>query len=271
MEPTRALVVTVIVAVCAVALAVLIWLVRLPRIEGPRPIRFPACQEEDDPLACHELEERFHDGCLGCHSTLSFQRVAPDLVGLLGRQRTFASGESLVADEAYIRRSIADHTDKAEYVPGYAVLPNELEDASRGLTDRDIDKLTTRVVQLQPHSILAGVEITKEWSAEDSRVEDIDDLLEDARESLRDCYQGALAADPDAHGAFEVEFRERDRPHLGGEIVRTDVTNPIVVNCVKSVLEYHDGVPHFPPRDGLVARYRIEMSTAPVKGRQAPN
>jgi hypothetical protein len=47
------------------------------------------------------------------------ERKGPSLVGLVGRKRVFLSGQSLVADEAYIRRSIIVHSSDAEYVPGW--------------------------------------------------------------------------------------------------------------------------------------------------------
>jgi hypothetical protein len=47
------------------------------------------------------------------------ERKGPSLAGLVGRKRVFLSGQSLVADEAYIRRSIIDHSSDAEYVPGW--------------------------------------------------------------------------------------------------------------------------------------------------------
>jgi hypothetical protein len=46
-------------------------------------------------------------------------RKGPSLVGLVGRERVFLSGQSLVADEAYIRRSVIEHSSDAEYVPGW--------------------------------------------------------------------------------------------------------------------------------------------------------
>jgi hypothetical protein len=112
--------------------------------------------------------------------------------------------------------------------------------------------------------------VTKEWSSENPRVEDIEDLMNRTRESMRHCYQGALASDPDVRGVFEVEFREKDQHQPAGEIVRTSVENPIVINCVRSVLEQHDGVPHIPETDVAIARYRIEMSATPVGHPQAP-
>jgi cytochrome c oxidase subunit 2 len=62
-------------------------------------------------------EKLFADlGCSSCHSA-DAQARCPDLEGLLGRTVTLASGQTLTADEGYVRESILD--PGAKLVAGY--------------------------------------------------------------------------------------------------------------------------------------------------------
>jgi len=56
-------------------------------------------------------------GCKGCHSLDGSRRTGPSFVEVFGNTRNFASGQSLVADENYIRESILN--PKAKIVAGY--------------------------------------------------------------------------------------------------------------------------------------------------------
>ena len=58
-------------------------------------------------------------GCQTCHRAGSGQR-GPDLLGLFGKQVRLANGETIVADQEYIRESILNPTSKA--VAGYQLL-----------------------------------------------------------------------------------------------------------------------------------------------------
>lgn len=61
-------------------------------------------------------------GCLACHSTDGSAGVGPTWKGLFGGTRTLVGGAQVKADEAYLRRSIAQPT--AEVVQGFApVMP----------------------------------------------------------------------------------------------------------------------------------------------------
>jgi len=55
-------------------------------------------------------------GCSGCHTDTS-TNVAPTLHGLFGEQVTLASGETVTADEDYLRQSIIQ--PEAQIVEGY--------------------------------------------------------------------------------------------------------------------------------------------------------
>ena len=58
-------------------------------------------------------------GCLGCHSKdgSTEGRPGPTLRGLFGAERTLADGRVVVADEAYLLRSIAEPA--ADIVSGF--------------------------------------------------------------------------------------------------------------------------------------------------------
>lgn len=56
-------------------------------------------------------------GCSGCHSVDGSKRVGPSFQESFGNNRKFASGDSLVADENYVRESIL--YPKAKVVEGY--------------------------------------------------------------------------------------------------------------------------------------------------------
>ncbi len=79
-------------------------------------------------------------GCAGCHDN---PHIAPALGGLSGSQVALQGGKTLVADAAYIRRSIVDPA--AEVATGFSLsMP-----VYRGhLTDAQIDALATYIASL---------------------------------------------------------------------------------------------------------------------------
>ena len=83
----------------------------------------PDCAEQPNAAACWGEKLYWSKGCAACHSTDGIkQQPAPSWKGLIGAERTFTSGESLVADEVYIRRSITE--PGVEIIQGYgAVMP----------------------------------------------------------------------------------------------------------------------------------------------------
>lgn len=56
-------------------------------------------------------------GCLACHSQAGEKRVGPTFAGLFQRERRLASGETVTADEPYLRESILN--PNAEIVGGF--------------------------------------------------------------------------------------------------------------------------------------------------------
>jgi cytochrome c oxidase subunit 2 len=59
------------------------------------------------------------NGCASCHGTDGQGGVGPSWVGLAGSEFELADGSTMVADDAYLLRSILDPA--AEIVPGYSV------------------------------------------------------------------------------------------------------------------------------------------------------
>ena len=239
-----------------VGLLVLIRSTLLPELGGPRPPRFPECESEKDIPACVSLKKRFYDGCMRCHGSGYHLRAAPDLVDLLGREREFDTGVTLIADEAYIRRSIADHADAEEHIPGYEPPLAELGVAAVRLTEEEIDRLVRYVVELEPHPVDANMVVTDEWFASDPRAEEIGRLVDVISESIRYCYHGSLLEDPDVRGLMLLEFHARGEG-FAGRLVETSVDHGIPVNCVKSAIGDRNDAS---AKDGaLLARYRIDF------------
>jgi len=57
------------------------------------------------------------DSCSGCHSLTGAVGAGPSFKGLAGGTTTLSSGKTIIADDAYLARSIAD--PDAEIVKGY--------------------------------------------------------------------------------------------------------------------------------------------------------
>lgn len=60
------------------------------------------------------------NGCMSCHGAQGQGGVGPAWTGLAGSQVTLEDGTTVVADDAYLQRAIAD--PEAERVDGYAVV-----------------------------------------------------------------------------------------------------------------------------------------------------
>lgn len=70
----------------------------------------------DDPIRLgKELYQR--NGCMACHQPTD-SSIAPSLYGIYGTERPLASGEVVVADDAYLKESIL--YSKAKVTRGYA-------------------------------------------------------------------------------------------------------------------------------------------------------
>ena len=83
-------------------------------------------------------------GCLACHTTDGGESVGPTWLGLAGSDRSLESGETVVADDAYLRESIVDPA--AKIVEGFAaVMPAGYEDQ---LSAEEIDQLISYINDL---------------------------------------------------------------------------------------------------------------------------
>lgn len=80
-------------------------------------------------------------GCGSCHGGKGEGTAAPSWQGLLGSDVELDDGTVIVADEAYIRRSITD--PKADLVAGYT-----LRMPDNDLTDSEIEFVLTYIKEL---------------------------------------------------------------------------------------------------------------------------
>lgn len=78
----------------------------------------PECSGAADPMACWGQKLTNSKGCVACHSVDGVtQQPCPNWKGLFGRERLLVSGETVVADEAYLSNSILNSWD--QIVQGY--------------------------------------------------------------------------------------------------------------------------------------------------------
>ncbi len=80
------------------------------------PTKAAAARANLDPAVAEGTKLFLSQGCAACHQAGAAQ-IAPNQQGLLGSTRVFADGSELIADEAYIRRSIKEPV--ANIVKGY--------------------------------------------------------------------------------------------------------------------------------------------------------
>ena len=83
-------------------------------------------------------------GCVGCHDLGGADGAGGSLVGLVGRARPLASGQTVVADEDYIRMSIVN--PNAQVVSGRPALMPSYRDA---LGPAELDALVVFLAQLR--------------------------------------------------------------------------------------------------------------------------
>ena len=95
------------------------------------------------PLASEGRDLVRSRGCASCHGRNGGGGVGPSWVGLYGTTEELESGESVLVDDAYIRRSIANPS--ADIVAGYRITMPE-----NTLTDTEIDAVIAYI------EVLAG-------------------------------------------------------------------------------------------------------------------
>jgi mono/diheme cytochrome c family protein len=75
-------------------------------IPTPPPLPTPVGGPIDDPVAAQGQELYVSAGCAACHTVDGAEATGPTWLGLFGRETPLESGETVTADEEYIRESI---------------------------------------------------------------------------------------------------------------------------------------------------------------------
>ena len=93
-------------------------------------------------------------GCMACHTTDGSDAVGPTWLGLAGSERTLTSGETVIADDAYLRNSIVD--PDSQIVEGFTAgqMPNTYED---DLSADDIDAIVDFINTRSPDDCLRSL------------------------------------------------------------------------------------------------------------------
>jgi hypothetical protein len=243
-------------------------------------IEFPVCDGSPYPKKCDKGSSLFAEKCRICHGrTGAGHRTAPTLIGLLGRKRTFLNGRSLIADEAYIRRSVIDHNSNEEYVPGYHGTLEKVEmlshpDATLRASHRAIEAQAWKQVVgdagLSPYDVNALVAFIEWLDLEplpegSVRVEELvpgKTRFDTKRirkeiglrlESIRLCYEFELEKELDLQGEITVEFVGLPRGRLAdGKVIRDTLEKPLLTRCVADAVGHATAACSVPPRDGTV-------------------
>ena len=78
----------------------------------------PECAGAGDPMACWGQKLSNSKGCMACHAVDGDkQQPCPNWKGVFGTERPLVTGETVIADEAYIASSITNSWDQV--VQGY--------------------------------------------------------------------------------------------------------------------------------------------------------
>ena len=247
----------IVLGIGALALCAAVVVVTWP-VEPPGRPKVPLrCLGRDDPDACVVFEKE----CRGCHSGVAVQLLGgPDLVGLLGRERFFVSGASLVADEAYIERSIADHRDPVELIPGYASSYDPSTEPPAPRSAQHVKELAAYVVRLDPHRLKAVVVVDEEKVVDDERVAKIRRVVQFHEDSLRNCYQAVMDIDGGTGGSFLVDFRALGDAGFGALIVESSVSHPVLGICMKETLRALGALKRQAPDGPSLAKYRYRLT-----------
>ncbi|MCU0259629.1 MAG: cytochrome c [Ilumatobacteraceae bacterium] len=96
---------------------------------------------ELSPIAEQGRQVAAQNGCASCHGANGQGGVGPAFVGLVGSERTFADGTSLVADEAYVRESILEPA--ARQVADYSIIMPEND-----LSPEEVDQVVAYILEL---------------------------------------------------------------------------------------------------------------------------
>ncbi len=103
----------------AMALAAAVLIAGVAMNDPPLPIVEGVAAQEtvDVDLVKRGAKLARRSGCATCHSLDGSRRPGPTWKGLYGQKRALANGQEVVADEAYLRRAIAN--PDAEIAQGF--------------------------------------------------------------------------------------------------------------------------------------------------------
>lgn len=248
------------------------------------------CVGIEKPEKCKRGAVLFTQKCNECHFFPEVrERSGPTLVGLVGRERRFVNGQSLVADRSYIRRSIVDHNSDDEYVPGYsgslfdktrilsrpeASMRAALRNAEAStwnatvgrLDDDDVDALVAFIEWLSPGASPQGLvkvaEIVPGKTPFDA--ECIRKQIELRLESIHVSYEILLEGQSDLAGEVTVQFMGLPGGSLAdGKVVHDTVRDPILARCVASAVGEATASCPVPPTDGKVTFVFARNKDAP--------
>jgi hypothetical protein len=254
--------------------------VEAPRSGGDILIPFPVCDGSLHPKQCEKGSSLFAEKCRICHGrTGAGHRTAPTLIGLLGRKRTFLDGRSVIADEAYIRRSIIDHNSDEEYVPGYHRTLEKVQMLSHpdatlrashraieaqawqrvvgrsGLLPSEVDALVAFIEWLSlealpPGSVRIAELLPGKKRFDTKRIRKEIGLF---LESIQQCYEFELEKEPALQGEITVEFVGLSGGRLAdGKVVRDTLEKPLLTRCVSNAVGHASAACSVPPQDGTV-------------------
>lgn len=120
---------------------------RASHLEGgiptPPPLPTPA-DTPDDPLAAEGQALASELGCLACHTVDGRDATGPTWLGLFGSEIALESGETVIADEDYIRESILQPAAKI-----HAGFPNAMPPYEGRITDDQISAIIAFIATLE--------------------------------------------------------------------------------------------------------------------------
>jgi len=120
------------------------WLFADGEIGGSGPSPTTPIEEVDAEAVARGMQLAIDKGCAACHTVDGTPGTGPTWKGLAGSTRPLESGETVVADKAYLFSSIVD--PEAQIVQGFApVMPSDYADT---LTETEIDDLVAYIQSL---------------------------------------------------------------------------------------------------------------------------
>lgn len=119
--------------------------VRLMTATGALFVALVACGSSDGPALSEEGERgrtiALSNGCAGCHGANGQGGAGPTYIGLAGSEIELRDGTIIVADRAYLERSITD--PEADLRAGW-----DLQMPRNRLTDAEVDAVVAYIEEL---------------------------------------------------------------------------------------------------------------------------